>query len=64
MTSTTGAVNPPRGTPLMSDGVIYFSGTDNAWAIDARTGREIWHYTRTSLVSRHFSNRGMGNTPA
>ncbi len=60
MTSTTGTVNPPRGTPLMSGGVVYFSGTDNAWAVDARTGREIWHYTRTSLVGRHFSNRGMG----
>jgi alcohol dehydrogenase (cytochrome c) len=60
MTSQTGAVNPPRGTPLMSDGVIYFSGTDNGYAVDARTGREIWHYTRTSLVGRHFSNRGMG----
>jgi alcohol dehydrogenase (cytochrome c) len=25
----------PRGTPLMSDVVIYFSSTDNAFAIDA-----------------------------
>ncbi len=59
MTAATGAVNPPRGTPLMSDGVIYFSGTDNAWAVDARTGREIWHYSRASTIGRHFSNRGM-----
>src|SRR3984885_15269177 len=43
MTSATATVNPPRGTPLKSDGVIYFSGTDNAYAVDARTGREIWH---------------------
>ncbi len=60
ITAATGTVNPPRGTPLMSGGVIYFSGTDNAWAVDARTGREIWHYSRVSTVGRHFSNRGMG----
>ena len=60
MTAQSGTVNPPRGTPLMSDGVVYFSGTDNAYAVDARTGREIWHYSRVSTVGRHFSNRGMG----
>jgi len=55
-----GANNAPRGTPLMSDGVIYISSTDNAFAIDARTGHEIWHYTWLSTGARHFSNRGMG----
>lgn len=54
-----GANNNPRGTPLMSDGVIYFSSTDNAFALDARTGREIWHYTWLSKGARHFSNRGV-----
>lgn len=56
----TGANNTPRGTPLMIDGVIYISSTDNAFAIDARTGRELWHYTWLSKGARHFSNRGMG----
>ena len=55
-----GANNNPRGAPLMSDGVMYFSTTDNAWALDARTGRQIWHYTWASKGARHFSNRGMG----
>src|SRR4051812_46557701 len=37
-----------EATPLVIDGTIYTSGQDNhAWAIDARTGREIWHYHRT-----------------
>ena len=36
-----GANNNPRGAPLMSDGVMYFSTTDNAWALDARTGKQV-----------------------
>ena len=31
----------------MIDGVLYVTGPLNhAWAIDARTGRQIWHYQR------------------
>src|SRR4051812_28856477 len=50
----------PRATPLMADGVIYLSSQDNAFAIDAHTGRELWHYVWASTGARHFSNRGMG----
>ncbi len=36
-----------ESTPLMMDGVLYISGTNNmAWALDARTGRQIWRYRR------------------
>jgi alcohol dehydrogenase (cytochrome c) len=55
----TGGANP-KGTPLMQDGIIYQSSTDNAFALDARTGHELWHYTWPSKGARHFSNRGMG----
>src|SRR5215510_5343976 len=41
---------PGRGlenTPLMIDGILYVTGNNNqAWAIDARTGRAIWIYRR------------------
>ena len=41
---------PGRGleaTPLVVDGVVYLTGNSNqAYAIDARTGREIWRYRR------------------
>ncbi len=53
-----GTSNNPRGTPLMLDGVVYLSTTDNAFAIDARTGREIWRYNWSPHTSRH-SDRGM-----
>src|SRR5438552_3281008 len=42
--ATGGASNNIKATPLMIDGVIYFTTEDNAFALDARTGREIWHY--------------------
>ena len=34
-------------TPLLRDNVLYVTGPLNAaWAVDARTGREIWRYKR------------------
>src|SRR5436190_3965515 len=36
-----------EGTPLLIDGVLYLTGSNNfAWAINARTGRSIWRYRR------------------
>ena len=36
-----------EGTPLVMDGVLYITGNNNtAWAIDARTGRQLWRYRR------------------
>jgi len=51
---------PVKSTPLMVDGVLYFTVPDNVWAIDARTGREIWHYRYTSNGGDHIGNRGVG----
>src|SRR5215813_13038320 len=34
-----------KSTPLFVDGVLYFTVPDHAWAVDARTGKQIWHYT-------------------
>ena len=31
-------------TPLLVDGVLYITIPDHVWALDARTGKEIWHY--------------------
>jgi alcohol dehydrogenase (cytochrome c) len=34
-------------TPLVIDGILYVTGPNNtAWALDARTGRQIWSYRR------------------
>ena len=34
-----------KSTPLVVNGVMYFTIPDHVWAIDAQTGRQIWHYT-------------------
>jgi len=46
-TFQTGMVGSFQTTPIVVDGVLYVTGFNNtAWAIDARTGRQIWRYRR------------------
>ena len=33
-------------TPVVVDGVMYVTSVNEAYALDARSGREIWHYHR------------------
>jgi len=33
-------------TPLVADGIMYATGPQQAYALDARTGQPIWHYSR------------------
>jgi alcohol dehydrogenase (cytochrome c) len=49
-----------KSTPLQIDGVLYFSTPDHAYAVSARTGREIWHYVWPSKGGNHLGNRGLG----
>jgi len=55
-----------EATPLLVDGVLFITGTNNwAWAIDARTGKQIWQYRRqlpTGLTygGGNIVNRGFG----
>ena len=53
------AGGPIKSTPLMIDGILYFSTPDHAYAVSARTGREIWHYVWPSKGGNHLGNRGM-----
>ena len=48
----------PRGRRCVIDGVMYFTIPDHVWAVDARTGRERWHYGWTSKGGIHLGNRG------
>jgi alcohol dehydrogenase (cytochrome c) len=47
-----------KTTPLEVNGVLYFTAPDNVWAIDARSGRSIWHYSRPSQ-GNHIAQRGV-----
>lgn len=37
-----------KSTPLEVNGILYFTVPNQVWAIDARTGRQIWHFERQS----------------
>src|SRR5438067_6122568 len=52
--------NNIRGAVLEVNGVLYASSTDNAWAIDARDGHELWHYFWKTKGGTHIGNRGLG----
>ena len=54
------AGGPIKATPLVIDGVMYVTIPDHVWAIDARSGREIWHYAWQSKGGEHIGNRGVG----
>lgn len=47
-----------KSIPLMVHGVLYFTSPNNVWAVDARTGREIWHYVWQGRGA--IGNRGVG----
>ena len=51
--------NTVKSTPLEVNGILYFTSPDNVWAVDARYGRQIWHYYRKS-EGDHIANRGVG----
>jgi alcohol dehydrogenase (cytochrome c) len=64
-TFQTGVLGSFQATPVVIDGVIYITGFNNtAWAIDARSGRQIWRYRRTLPDDLHNCcgpvNRGFG----
>jgi alcohol dehydrogenase (cytochrome c) len=49
-----------KGSVLQVDGTLYFSTPDNAWAMDALDGRELWHYVWKTKGGTHIANRGLG----
>ena len=56
------AGGPPtiKASALMVDGTIYLTAPDNAWAIDARDGRVLWHYFWKARGGTHIATRGFG----
>src|SRR5215469_5240821 len=49
-----------KATPLMRDGILYLAVPDHAYAIDARSGKEIWHHFWRTRGGIHIGNRGVG----
>src|SRR5262249_37536158 len=56
-----GVGNPKiSSTPLMVNGILYFTIPDHVWALDARTGEELWHYSWQDKGGHLVGNRGVG----
>ena len=51
---------PIKSSPLLIDGVLYFTIPDNVWAVDARSGHQIWHYSSPTSQGEHIGQRGVG----
>ncbi len=49
-----------KSSPLLVDGVLYFTIPDNVWAVDARSGHQLWHYTYPPNHGLHIGSRGVG----
>ena len=49
-----------KATPLLVNGILYFSAPNHVWAADARTGRELWHYQYPPNTGSTIGNRGVG----
>jgi alcohol dehydrogenase (cytochrome c) len=48
-----------KSSPLLVDGILYFTVPDNVWAIDARSGHQVWHYTYPPNKGLHLGQRGV-----
>ena len=55
----TGQSDTLKCSPLLVDGVLYITVPDNVWAIDARSGRQLWHYTYPPNKGFHIGHRGV-----
>jgi acido-empty-quinoprotein group A len=47
-------------TPLLVNDVLYITIPDHVWALNARTGKEIWHYDWVDHGGHLVGQRGVG----
>lgn len=55
----TGQNNAIKCSPILVDGVLYISVPDNVWAVDARSGHQLWHYAYKENKGFHIGSRGV-----
>jgi len=49
-----------KSTPLLVNGILYFTIPDHVYALDARSGLELWHYDWADAGGHLVGNRGVG----
>ena len=55
----TGQTAQIKATPILASGVVYVTSPDHVWAIDARSGHQIWHYAYPANEGFHIGHRGV-----
>src|SRR5262249_24109207 len=48
-----------KPTPIDVNGMLYVSAPDQLWAVDARTGRQVWQYRYPDNTGFHIGHRGV-----
>jgi alcohol dehydrogenase (cytochrome c) len=48
-----------KSSPLLVDGVLYFTVPNNIWAVDARSGHMLWHYVHKTEEGEFIGHRGV-----
>jgi alcohol dehydrogenase (cytochrome c) len=54
----TGQPQAIKSTPILVNGILYVTAPDNLWALDARSARQVWHYTYPENQGFHIGHRG------
>ena len=55
-----GAGGRGESTPLVVQGIMYVTAGDECWALDAGTGRQIWHYQKPRAAAGARGGGGGG----
>jgi alcohol dehydrogenase (cytochrome c) len=55
----TGQTDTLKCSPLLVYGILYITVPNNVWAVDARSGHQIWHYTYPPNKGFHIGSRGV-----
>ncbi len=48
-----------KSSPLLVNGILYFTVPDNVWAVDARSGHQLWRYTYPPNKGLLLGQRGV-----
>jgi alcohol dehydrogenase (cytochrome c) len=48
-----------KSSPLLVDGVLFFTVPNNVWAVDARSGHMLWHYVHKTEEGEFIGHRGV-----
>ena len=54
----TGENQAIKASPILVGGILYITTPDNIWAVDARTGKQRWHYQHPQNNAFHIGHRG------